>query len=149
VALCLSILLCGCEVWCLRESLLGRLRSFHHRCVRTYVPYQHGPNTIRHHDSSNSLFDCLGIEPLEPYYYRRPTSLCGPRLADASKPTAAHAFDGMGANPRPLGCPQMTWGRTLKKALRSPSTEIVDCCKHAADRDRLCSKQNQFRGLAT
>ena len=23
------------------------------------------------------------------------------------------------ANPRPLGCPQMNWGRTLKKALRS------------------------------
>jgi hypothetical protein len=29
VALCLSLLLYGCEVWCLKEKQLCRLRSFH------------------------------------------------------------------------------------------------------------------------
>jgi hypothetical protein len=34
-ALCLSILLYGSEVCCLKEDLFHRLRSFHHRCART------------------------------------------------------------------------------------------------------------------
>ena len=38
VALCLSILLYGSEVWSLREDLLSRLRSFHHHHG---VPDQH------------------------------------------------------------------------------------------------------------
>jgi hypothetical protein len=36
-ALVLSTLLYGCEVWCLREDLFNRLRSFHKRCVRRCV----------------------------------------------------------------------------------------------------------------
>ena len=35
VALCLSLLLCGCEVWCLKEKQLYLLCSFHHRCARS------------------------------------------------------------------------------------------------------------------
>ena len=71
VALCLSILLYGSEVWSLREDLLSRLRSFfHHRCVRTMrrINIAH---TIFHHISTNSLLARLGIEPLETYYHRR------------------------------------------------------------------------------
>ena len=70
VALCLSILLYGCEVWCLRSDLLSRLRGFHHRCVRTMcrITIAH---TIRHHISTESLLKRLGIEPFDTYYHRR------------------------------------------------------------------------------
>ena len=70
VALCLSILLYGSEVWSLREDLLSRLRSFHHRCVRTMCRINIA-HTIRHHISTSSLLARLGIEPLETYYHRR------------------------------------------------------------------------------
>jgi hypothetical protein len=45
-------------------------------------------------------------------------------------------------NPRPLGCPQMNWGRTLKKALLSNDlpTEFVKWREMAADR-------NQWRAI--
>jgi hypothetical protein len=45
-------------------------------------------------------------------------------------------------DPRPLGCPQMKWGRTLKKALQSFDlpTEFVKWRKMAADR-------NQWRAI--
>jgi hypothetical protein len=41
-------------------------------------------------------------------------------------------------NPRPLGCPQMKWGRTLKKALQSHDlpTEFVKWREIAADRNQ-------------
>ena len=61
VALCLSILLYGSEVWCFREDLVNRLRSFHHRCVRTMCRVNIA-QTIRHHISSSSLFTRLGID---------------------------------------------------------------------------------------
>jgi hypothetical protein len=35
VALCLSFLLYGSEIWYLREDLFNHLRHFHHRCART------------------------------------------------------------------------------------------------------------------
>ncbi len=48
----------------------SRLRSFHHRCVRTMCRINIA-QTIRHHISTNSLLTRLGIEPLETYYHRR------------------------------------------------------------------------------
>jgi hypothetical protein len=69
-ALCLSILLYGSEVWCLKEDLFHRLRSFHHRCARTMCRINIA-HTIRHHISSESLFGRLDIESLDTYYHRR------------------------------------------------------------------------------
>jgi hypothetical protein len=45
-------------------------------------------------------------------------------------------------NPRPLGCPQMNWGRPLKKALQSNDlpTEFVKWLEIAVD-------QNQWRAV--
>jgi hypothetical protein len=127
VALCLSILLYGSEVWCLREDLLGRLRSFHHRCVRTMCRINMA-HTIRHHISSNSLFARLGIEPLDNYYHRRPHRWAGHVSRMPPNRLPRMLLTGWVANSRPLGCPQMTWGRTLKKALRSKDlpTEFVE-----------------------
>jgi len=137
VALCLSILLYGSEVWSLREDLLGRLRSFHHRCVRTMcrVNISH---TIRHQISTSSLLSRLGLEPLESYYHRRLLRWAGHVARMPLNRLPRLLLTGWVANPRPLGCPQMNWGRTLKKALRSKDlpTDFVAWRLIANDRAR-------------
>ncbi len=119
------------------------LVNFHYRCVRTNkVPMcrintAHS-HTIRHHISSNSLFSRLGIEPLETYSHRRLLRWAGHISRMPPNRLPRMLLTGWVANPRPLGCPQVTWGRTLKKALRSKDrpTEFVEWCKIAANRDR-------------
>jgi hypothetical protein len=135
VALCLSILLYGSEVWSLREDLLSRLRSFHHRCVRTMCRINIA-HTIRHHISTSSLLARLGIEPLETYYHRRLLRWAGHVSRMPLNRLPRMLLTGWVANPRPLGCPQMTWGRTLKKALSSKSlpTDFAAWRQLAADR---------------
>jgi hypothetical protein len=70
VALRLSILLYGSEMWCLWEDLLNRLRHFHHRRARTMcrITITHA---IWYRISSASLFKRLSIEPFHTYYNRR------------------------------------------------------------------------------
>ena len=104
VALCLSILLYGSEVWSLREDLLSRLRSFHHRCVRTMCRINIA-HTIRHHISTSSLFARLGIEPLETYYHRRLLRWAGHVSRMPLNRLPRMLLTGWVANPRPLGCP--------------------------------------------
>jgi hypothetical protein len=135
VALCLSILLYGSEVWSLREDLLSRLRSFHHRCVRTMCRINIA-HTIRHHISTSSLLARLGIEPLETYYHRRLLRWAGHVSRMPLNRLPRMLLTGWVANPRPLGCPQMTWGRTLKKALSSNGlpTDFAAWQQLAADR---------------
>ena len=69
-ALVLSTLLYGCEVWCLREDLFNRLRSFHKRCVRSMcrVSLRHA---FHHHISSATLFQRLNVMDLDSYYHNR------------------------------------------------------------------------------
>ena len=45
------------------------------------------------------------------------------------------------ANPRPLGCPQMTWGRTLKKALSSNGLPTDFAAWHQLAADRCAWRQ--------
>ena len=54
VPLILSILLYGCESWCLTEELLQRLRVFHAQCLRAMsrVSRKH---TLEHRISSMQL----------------------------------------------------------------------------------------------
>jgi hypothetical protein len=70
VELCLSILLYGSEIWCLKEDLFNHLRHFHHRCARIKrritIAY-----TIRHRTSSATLFTSFAIEPFDTNYNRR------------------------------------------------------------------------------
>ncbi len=45
------------------------------------------------------------------------------------------------ANPRPLGCPQMTWGRTLKKALSSHGLPTDFAAWHQLAADKCTWRQ--------
>ncbi len=136
VALCLSILLYGSEVWSLREDSLSRLRSFYHRCVRTMCRINIA-HTIRHHISTSSLLARLGIESFETYYHRRLLRWAGHVSRMPLNRLPRMLLTGWVANPRPLGCPQMTWGRTLKKALSSKGlpTDFTAWSQLAADRN--------------
>jgi hypothetical protein len=70
VVLCLSILLYGSEIWCLRDDLFNRLRHFHHRCTRTMCRITIA-QTSRHRISSSGLFKRLSIESFDKYYNGR------------------------------------------------------------------------------
>jgi hypothetical protein len=63
-ALVLSTLLYGCEVWCLREDLFNRHRSFHKRCVRSMyrVSLHHA---FHHRISSATLFQRANVMDLD------------------------------------------------------------------------------------
>jgi hypothetical protein len=62
VALCLSILLHGSEIQCLREGLFNRLRRIHHRCALAMcrITIAH---CICHHILSVSLIERIPIKP--------------------------------------------------------------------------------------
>ena len=66
----LSILLYGCESWCLTEYLLQRLRVFHHACLRAMcrVTRKH---TMDHHISSEALMRRLGLDAIDFYVAQR------------------------------------------------------------------------------
>ena len=150
-ALCLSILLYGSEVWCLKEDLFHRLRSFHHRCARTMCRINIA-HTIRHHISSESLIGRLDIESLDTYYHRRLLRWAG-HIARMPLNRAPRMFlTGWVANSRPTGCPQMTWGRTLKKALQRNSlpTDFSKWRELAADRGQwraICGAKSKEQQL--
>ena len=149
VASCLSILLYGCEVWCLRSDLLARLRRFHHRCARTMcrITIAH---TIRHHISTDSLLKRLGVEPLDTYYHRRLLRWAGHVSRMPLTRAPRKLLTGWVEHPRPIGCPQMTRGRTLKKALKSVKlpTDFIQWRIAAADRDQwrvICGSKSRIQ----
>jgi hypothetical protein len=116
-ALVLSTLLYGCEVWCLREDLFNRLRSFHKRCVRSMcrVSLRHA---FHHHISSATLFQRLNVMDLDSYYHNRILRWAGHVARMPMTRAPRQLLTGWVAHSRPNGCPEMTWGRTLKKALK-------------------------------
>ena len=104
----------------MREDLFDRLRSFHHRCVRSMCRITMA-HTVRHRISSDSPFKRLDIESLDTYYYRRLLRWAGHVARMPLTRAQRKLLTGWVSNPRPVGCPQMTWGRTLKKELASSS----------------------------
>jgi hypothetical protein len=94
-----------------------RLNHFHHRCARTMccITIAH---TIRHRISSASLFKHLSIEPYDTCYNRRLLRWTGHVALMPSTRAPRKILTSWVDNPRPLGCPQMNWGRALKKAPR-------------------------------
>ena len=135
-SLVLSVLLYGSETWALREDLAQRLRSFHHRCARTMcrVTMAH---TIRCKIKTSSLLERLGIQTVENYYHRRLLRWAGHVARMDENRMPRKLITGWVAHPRPRGCPYMTWGRTLKKALK---------CNQIDPDFAIWSKQAQNRG---
>ena len=70
MAIVLTILLYGCEVWFLREDLFAKLRTFHHHCCRAMCRITMA-HTIRHRIPSKQLYQRLGIAAVDQFYHRR------------------------------------------------------------------------------
>ena len=131
--LVLAILLYGCESWCLTEVLWQRLRVFHAQCVRSMsrVTRKH---TREHHLSTQALEQEMGLDTIDVYVDRRRLRWLGhvsrmdfdrlPRKMLSSWVTA----------PRPAGAPQMTYGRSICKALAKFNVPIDVWPELAADR---------------
>ena len=60
-ALILSILLYGSESWCLTETLLHKLRMFHHQCVRAMCRVNRQHTRIHHIRTTELFLDCLQL----------------------------------------------------------------------------------------
>ena len=134
-ALVLSTLLYGCEVWSLRENLFQRLRSFHNRCARTMCRISIA-HTIRHRITSESLFRRLGIMDLDSYYHNRVLRWAGHVARMPMSRAPRQLLTGWVAHPRPIGCPEMNFGRTLKKALKRNHLPTDFAAWSALARDR-------------
>jgi hypothetical protein len=117
-ALVLSMHLYGSEAWCLREVLFNRLRSFHNRCVRSmcHITVAH---TMKHRIISKSLFESLGVGSFDSYFNRRLLRWAGHVARMPMDRMPRMLLIGWVEHARPVGCPQMTWGRTLNKVLKS------------------------------
>ena len=87
-------------------------------------------------ENSHFIVPLVGIEPLDSYYQRRLLRWAGHVSRMPIDRLPRMLLTGWVANPRPIGCPQMTWGRTLKKALlcKDLPTEFAEWSKLAADR---------------
>ena len=136
-ALILPTLLYGCEAWSLREDLFKRLRSFHNRCARSMcrVNLHH---TFRHHITSASLFRRLGILDIDSYFHNRILRWAGHVARMPMSRAPRQLLTGWVSHSRPIGCPQMTWGRTLENALKSKgiSKDLDEWIAIAKDRSK-------------
>jgi hypothetical protein len=76
-------------------------------------------HTHRHRIRTTTLLDRVRIKPLT-YYYRNRILRWAGHVARMPMTRIPRKFlTGWVANPRPLGRPYMTWGHTLKKALKA------------------------------
>ena len=118
MALVIGILLYGSKVWSLREDLYHHLRRFHNRCAGTMcrITIAH---TIRHRITTSSLFAKLEIDPLDIYYSRCLLRWAGHVSRMPMSRVPRKLLTSWVAKPRPVGSPQMTWGRALNKAHRA------------------------------
>jgi hypothetical protein len=141
VSLVLTILLYGSECWCLRKDLLDRLRVFHHRCVRDMcrVTLRH---THKHHISTATLLTRLDIHPIDTYYNQRLLRWAGHVARMQPDRVPRKLMTSWVAHSRPHGCPQMTWGRTVHRALESCNISTT-----TAEWFQLAQSRAQWRAL--
>ena len=74
---------------------------------------------FRHHITSASPFRRLGILDIVSYFHNRILRWAGHVARTPMSPAPRQLLTGWVSHSRPIGCPQMTWGRTLENALKS------------------------------
>ena len=131
--LIISILLYGGESWSLTEKVLGRLRAFQARCVRSMCRVSR-KHAWRHHISTADLEQRLGLATIDTYVSRRQLRWLGhvARMDYARLPRKM--LSSWVAAPRPRGAPPMTYGRSVAKALAEFHVDRREWHALAADR---------------
>jgi hypothetical protein len=118
VALVLTILLYGSECWCVRADHLRSLQSFHRRCVRAMCRVTMR-STKKHRITTESLLERLGIRTMEYYLTARTLRWAGHVARMDMDRLPRKLLTGWVDNKRPVGRPKLTYGHSLKKALKS------------------------------
>ena len=72
-------------------------------------------HAFHHHISSATLFQRLNVMDLDCYYHNRILRWAGHVARMHMTRAPRQLLTGWVAHSRPNGCPEMTWGRTLKK----------------------------------
>ena len=98
VTLIINILLYGAECWCLTETLLHQLRSFHHHCIRVMCGVTRW-HVWRHHIRNAELRKRLRLETLDFYVELRQLPLGGPCCSYGLRTDPAQVHHLMGLQP--------------------------------------------------
>ena len=75
-------------------------------------------HTFRHHITTSSLFHRLGLLDIGSYFYNRFLRWAGHVARMPMSRAPRQLLTSWVAHYRPVGCPQMTRGRTLENALK-------------------------------
>ena len=119
VALVLGVLLYGCESWFLREKEFKKMQRFHHNCVRTMLRMNlHQQRRFK--ITMKKLFADLKnrVRPLRWHYETRLLRWAGHIARMKHDRLPLMLLTSWVPNSRPIGCPRMTFGRTVKKAMK-------------------------------
>jgi hypothetical protein len=105
-------------------------------------------HTMKHRITSKSLFERLGVGSFDRYYNRRLLRWARHVARMSMNRVPRKLLTGWIEHARPVGCPQMTWGHTLNKALKSYDlpTEFGQWSALAADR-RVWQQRIDVRAL--
>jgi len=118
VAIVLSILLYGSECWCMTEDHRKRLTSFYNARVRSMCRVNKH-KTIKYRITTKGLLSRLDIRDISFYYNNRIIRWIGHVSRMSMDRLPRQLMTSWVQNPRPLGRPQMTYGATMFKALKS------------------------------
>ena len=133
LALILSILLYGCESWCLTEALLHKLRLFHRQCIRAMCRVNRYHTRI-HRIHSSELLARVGLYSIDTYVSRRQLRWAGHVARMDYSRLPRKMLSAWVCNKRPRGCPQFTYGRGLRKALHKAAIDDSNWFELAMDR---------------
>jgi len=115
-SLILSILLYGSESWCLTKELFRLLRSFHNRCVHTMCRVNM-LDVIQHRIHTEDLLSRLDLNPLDTYVTTRQLRWAGHVTRMGMDRLPRKLLSSWVNNKRPIGAPELTYGRSLFKTL--------------------------------
>ena len=130
----ISILLYGSECWCLTEELLQRLRTFHARCVRTMCRVTRF-HTWQHHVTTQELEQRVGLDTIDAYISRRQLRWLGHMRRMSFDRLPRRMLSSWVPSARPSGCPKMTYGRSIRKALKKFNVDAETWPELASDRN--------------
>ena len=93
-------------------------------------------HTIRHHITTEGLFRRLGIMDLDSYYHNRVLRWAGHVARMPMSRAPRQLLTGWVEHPRPIGCSEMNFSRTLKKTLKRNHLPTDFAAWSALARDR-------------
>ena len=114
--------------------MLGRLRVFHARCVRSMCRMSR-KHTWLHRISTGELEQRLGLDTIDTYLKRRQLRWLGHvARMDHAQRLPRRMLSSWVPHPRPHGAPPMTYGRSIDKALLEFNIDRRSWPALAADR---------------